>query len=290
MFNLKKSVIFGAVALLCSSLSLYSYAGEMKWAGCGISKKAYITALAKAFEQKSASKVAISGGGATKGIRATVQGSTDVGGTCRLYLKSAAGDVHAKEQGVDFVHVAWDALVPIANSENPVQSITIEQLKDVYDGKITNWKDLGGDDAKIMLITRDGKYSGVGHMFRKVVFNDQEYDFKAKSLKVKSTGPLEKKVASKKYALGVDGISSAKKAGVKILAISGKEASKENIASGSYGLHRPLYLTVKKDNPNKLAHEFIQFALSEEGQSIISSEGTVNLKEGANLDASQFKN
>jgi len=67
-------------------------------------------------------------------------------------------------------------------------------LKKVYDGAITNWSSLGGPDAKIVLVTREGTTSGVGYLFRLMAFNDGAYEFKARSLKVKDTGPLEDKI------------------------------------------------------------------------------------------------
>jgi phosphate transport system substrate-binding protein len=189
----------------------------LAWTGCGISKKAYMMEMARAYEESKGISITVSGGGATKGIRATHMGTTDIGGSCRLYLKGIGDTVHERESGVEFVHVAWDALVAIAHPNNPVDNMSLRDLKKVYDGKIANWKALGGPDRRVILVVRDGKYSGVGHMFRKLIFHDQEYVFKGKIMqKVKSTGPLEKKVSRSVFAFGVDGISSAKKANVKI--------------------------------------------------------------------------
>ena len=117
-------------------------------------------------------------------------------------------------------------------------------------------------------------------MFRQIVFSDPDYTFKARALKVKSTKPLEKKVEKVKTALAVDGISSAQKRRVKFLSLDGVTPSKENIASGKYPLYRPLYLAYNKNQVSAQTQKFIAFALSAEGQAIISRQGTVNLAEG----------
>ena len=255
-------------------------ADELSWTGCGITKKAFMTELAAAYEAKAGTKLKLTGGGATKGIRSASAGNSDLGGTCRHWLKDVDGDLHPQERDAELVQVAWDALVVIVHPDNPVTDLSLKNLKRVYDGELTNWSELGGDDRPIGLITREGTTSGVGHMFRQIVFSDPDYTFKARALKVKSTKPLEKKVEKVKTALAVDGISSAQKRRVKFLSLDGVTPSKENIASGKYPLYRPLYLAYNKNQVSAQTQKFIAFALSAEGQAIISRQGTVNLAEG----------
>ena len=270
-------------AALMTSASTMVNAEELSWTGCGISKKAFMTEMAKAYEAKTGVTVKLSGGGATKGIRAVSAGTSNLGGSCRHWLKGVSGDIHPEEKDAELIQVAWDALVVIAHPDNSVNNVTLAQLKDVYSGKISSWSDLGGEDKRIGLVVRDGKTSGVGYMLRQLVFGDPNYEFGARSLKVKSTGPLEKKVESMKTAFAVDGISSAKHRKVKFLSIDGIEPTKANIASGSYSLYRPLYLAVNKQNTSAASKKFVDFVLSDEGQAVISQQGTVNLKEGAAL-------
>jgi len=256
-------------------------AAEVSWTGCGITKKAFMAEIASAYEKKTGVKVKLSGGGATKGIRSASAGSSNIGGTCRSWLGGVANK-HPEEAKAELTQVAWDAIVVIVHPDNPVDSITMADLKKIYAGKITNWKDLGGHDKRIALITREGKYSGVGHMFRMLVYNDKEYDFKARSLKVKSTGPMENKVEETVTAMGLDGISSAKRRNLKILALDGVNPTKENLASGKYPLFRPLYLATGPGTSPE-AKKVVDFVLSPEGQAIISAQGTVNLEEGKAL-------
>jgi phosphate transport system substrate-binding protein len=267
----------------CLLVSAWVQAETLTWSGCGISKKAYVTELAKAFELKKGITVKVSGGGATKGLRQSASGMTDVGGSCRYWLKDVSGNAAIEEQGIDLVQVAWDALVVIVNPSNPVDNISMSQLRAIYRGKITHWPDLGGSGKRIVLVTRKGKTSGVGHMFRKMVFSDPDMKFKGRSIKMKSTGPLEKKVSENQNAMAIDGISSARKVNVKFLSVDGILPSKENISNGTYKLYRPLYLSINRKTAPAIAGEFIDFALSAEGQKIISEQGTVNLSEGAAL-------
>jgi len=276
-----KKVLTVVTACLISAASV---AGQLSWTGCGITKKAFMAELATAYEAKVGTKVKLTGGGATKGIRAASAGTSDLGGTCRHWLKEVNGNVHPEERDAELVQVAWDALVVIAHPTNAVDDISLDNLKKVYEGEITKWSQLGGDDRPIGLIIRDGKSSGVGYMFRQTVFSDPDYTIKARALKVKSTKPLEKKVEKVKTALAVDGISSAKKRKVKFLSLDGVSPSKENIASGKYKLYRPLYLAYNKNKVSEEAKKFIEFALSPEGQAIISGQGTVNLAEGKALN------
>ena len=279
--SFKMTLLALTAAISCTSVG----AEELSWTGCGITKKAFMAEMAIAYEEKTGVSIRLSGGGATKGIRSVSAATSDLGGSCRHWLRGVGGDVHPEETNAELIHVAWDALVVIVHPENPVDNISSDQLKQVYQGKITNWNDLGGANKRIGLVTRDGKASGVGYMMRHLIFDDPGYEFEARSLKVKSTGPLEKKVESVKTALAVDGISSAKRRKVKFLALDGVVPSKENIGSGRYALYRPLYLAVNKNTASKAARDFIAYVLSVEGQAIISNQGTVNIKEGANLKA-----
>lgn len=274
-------LLLAASVLTVASVATVS-AETLTWTGCGITKKAFMAELARAYEAKTGIPTQLSGGGATKGIRAPSAGTSDMGGTCRHRLVDASGTINPEEVNAELVQVAWDAIVVVVHPDNPVDSISLADLKKVFSGDITNWNQLGGPDRRIALVTREGKISGVGHMFRRLVFNDPDYQFRARSLTVKSSGPLEKQVAKLEAAMGLDGISSAKRTDLKVLALDGVEPTKENIASGAYPLFRPLYLVVNK-NARPAAQEFVKFALSAEGQAVISAQGTVNLEEGKAL-------
>ncbi len=250
----------------------------LRWVGCGISKKAYMVALAEAYEQKTGVKIDLQGGGATRGIREVAASTADIGGSCRRRIFSAK-----QERGITQVPVAWDALVVIVHKDSPVNNIALADLRKVYLGEIRNWSELGGPDAPIKLFARKGKISGVGRTTRKLLFDDYDQEFAASQI-FPSSGPLEEAVVGDHNAIAISGISSARKRDVKILALDGKYPSYENVQSGNYLLYRPLYLVYHEDSPNvERIKDFIQYADSEEGRNVIRKNGTVPYLEGLNL-------
>ena len=255
------------------------------WGGCGITKKAFMAELAKAYQKKTGVTVTLQGGGATKGIRNSAKGSIDIGGACRPILEK-----HPMERNAYQVPVAWDALVVIVHPKNPVDSITVPQLQKIYTGKIKNWKELGGWDRPIELFVRRGKISGVGLTLRELVFANLRQDFKGAKQIVKSSGPLEKAVQTNPLAIGTTGISSAKRRTVKILKLNGKEPSYENIKSGAYVLYRPLYLVTKGQlSADRKVKDFITFALSREGRAVIRKAGSVPYSDAMGLVMKQLE-
>jgi phosphate transport system substrate-binding protein len=267
-----------ACAGLFFSSTTSAFDNTLSWAGCGITKKAFMAELASAYQEKTGIKVELQGGGATRGIRDTAGLKVDMGGTCRMTLPETDNiELHAT------LHpVAWDALAIIANKRNPVNNITTEQIQNIYMGKITNWKTLGGPDAPINLYVREGMISGVGYAIRQYVFQDGGQEFTNRAKVVKSSGPLEKAVEKDPYAMGITGISSARKRNVKIQGFDGKVPTYDNVKSGNYGLYRPLYL-VTGPAPSKKVMDFIDFANSEDGRQILRDNGTVPYMDGIGL-------
>ena len=280
--NFNKYLLVFVFGFFLVNVQVVSAAETLQWAGCGISKKAFMKEMAKAYTKKTGIKVKLSGGGATKGIRKAAKGTIHIGGACRVSLER-----HPEERDAYQIPVAWDALVAFVNKDNPVDNITFAQLHNVYLGKITNWKQLGGKDAPIELFIRRGKMSGVGRTLRELVFANYDQEFKATYV-VKSSGPVEKGVLKNKNGFGVSGISSAKKRDLKLLKLDGKAPTYENIKNGSYALYRPLYLVIKRGNKTPLVRDFIKYAVSKEGQAIIRKQGTVPYAEALHLVMKQL--
>lgn len=255
----------------------------LHWAGCGITKKAFMKELAEAYERIYGVHFELEGGGATKGIRRVHNREVDIGGSCRNKIPGVA-----EERAVRMSPVAWDALVVMVHPDNPVSNITLRQLKEVYEGKITNWKELGGNDAPIDLLVRKSKISGVGKTLRDLIWANPDQKFKGTE-EFPSSGPLEKAVESRPNALGVSGISSARKRDVKLLSLEGKAPTYENIKNGEYLLYRPLYITYMPRNNPKLKEikRFIAFAHSRQGREIIRAQGVVPYLDATGLTAKQ---
>lgn len=249
----------------------------LHWAGCGITKKAFMAELAKGFEAKTGIHIDIKGGGATRGIRDTAARKVDMGGSCRMSLP----EYNRSEFYVTLHPVAWDALAVIVNKDNPVNNLTTAQIKAIYLGKITNWKDVGGPDAPIRLYARQGRISGVGYAIRQYIFQDSGIDFKTNFM-VRSSGPLEKAVEQDPLAMGITGVSSARKRKVKIINFDGKSPTYENVKDGKYGLYRPLYL-VTTASASKEVKAFIAYAVSPQGRQILRDNGTVPYRDAPKL-------
>jgi len=281
--NLSKYLSVLVLGIFLVSVQTVSAAETLQWAGCGITKKAFMKELAKAYTKKTGIEVKLSGGGATKGIRNAAKGAIHIGGACRVSLER-----HPEERDAFQIPVAWDALVVFVHKKNPVDNISFAQLRQVYLGEITNWKQLGGKNAPIELYIRRGKLSGVGRTLRELVFANYNQEFKAATYVVKSSGPVEKGVVKNINGFGVSGISSAKKRKLKLLKLDGKAPTFENIKNGSYALYRPLYLVIKRGNKTPLVRDFIKFALSKEGQDIIRAQGTVPYAEALHLVMKQL--
>ena len=281
-FNIIIAVVAGSILSVSLSQASANDQNVINWAGCGITKKAFMQELAIAYEKRTGIHIDLAGGGATAGIRKAAAGEIDIGGACRQSLAD-----NALERDAHQIPIAWDALVVIVNKDNPVENISLQQLQQLYLGKVTNWKQLGGHDAPIELYIRRGKLSGVGRTLRELVFHDFNQDFKATYVE-KSSGPLEKGVVKNINGIGVTGISSAKRRDVKILKLNGKAPSYENIKTGHYVLYRPLYLVTKVGKRDNKGRDFIRFALSRDGQEIIRGQGTVPYSEAMALVMKQL--
>jgi phosphate transport system substrate-binding protein len=243
--------------------------------------------MAAAYEKKTGVKIDLIGGGATKGIRQVSSKETTIGGTCRHVIeKDGSMMTHQDERRVQLTPVAWDALVVITHKDNPVDNISSDQLRKLYKGQITNWKELGGQDAPIELYVRKGKVSGVGRTLRELLFYNYEEEFVAKHV-VDSTGPLERAMEKNPNGVGVTGVSSARKLAknktAKILKLDGKESSYENIRTGQYVLYRPLYMVTNLQEKNPEVKNFIHFVSSDEGKAIMRKVGTVPYEDAVGL-------
>lgn len=268
------SVLFSVVAIMVFGTT--AHAVELKWVGCGISKTAFMDAVSKAYKEKTGVTITLEGAEATRGIEDVSAGKADLGGTCRHVL------MRPEEKGVKLIPVGWDALTVITHKTNPVETVSLDQVKKIFSGEITSWKQVGGPDQHIQVFAREGKISGVGRMARELMFKNPNQDYTPQAKLFDNSGPLEKAVEQTPWAIGVTGVSSARKRSAKVLKLEGKDTSYENIANGHYMLYRPLYL-VTSQKPSPEVKKFVAFILSEEGQALIRKEGTVTLKDGGSL-------
>jgi phosphate transport system substrate-binding protein len=277
------AVVSLSLGLLFTNQTVSAEAKKLTWAGCGISKKAFMTEMAAAYKKKTGVDIELKGGGATKGIRQTASREVDMGGTCRHLIENPNTlTTLSEERRVQLTPVAWDALVVVVHNDNPVDNITMEQVRDLYTGKITNWKQLGGNDAPVELYVRQGKISGVGRTLRELVFANYDQEFTGTHV-VKSSGPFHKAIQTNVNGIGITGISSGRKLKAKLLKLNGNEPSYENIRNGDYLLYRPLYLAIHMQNADPEVRKFREFVMGEEGKAIMRNVGTVPYEDAISL-------
>jgi phosphate transport system substrate-binding protein len=214
--------------------------------------------------------ISLSGGGSGDGIKALIDKSTDIANSSREIKDKEI--TLAKEKGVNPVAhaIAIDALTPIVHPKNKVNGLTIDQLSQVYQGKITNWKEVGGDNLQIIVVSRDsssGTFESWGHL----VLNNAKVTPKAQLQA--SSGAVVQAVSKNRYAIGYVGIGYIDKA-VKGLTVNGIPASAKTALSKEYPIARPLYMYTN-GQPEGVVADFIKFVLSPAGQKLVVQEGFI---------------
>ncbi len=213
-------------------------------------------------------EIDIQGGGSSAGITAAQTHSADIGMSSRAMKE--------EEKGLWSIEIARDGLVLIVNPENPIQNLTLEQIRDIYAATVTDWSQLGGVEAKINIIARE-EGSGTRSAFTELLMGEAEITPKA--IVQDSNGAVRQLVADDPNAIGFISLGLVNDK-VKALHLDGIEATRENIMNGNYSLSRP-FLFVTNGEPTGLAKSFIEFTLSLEGQTLLSHEGLIPSAEGA---------
>lgn len=224
-------------------------------------------------------KVEVSGGGSGTGISALINGTTDIANASRPMKQEERDQVKAKF-GADVVEipVAKDGIAIYANEGNKVDSLTVEQLRDIYLGKITDWKDLGGEPGKIILYGRENS-SGTYEFFKEHVL--EKKDFPAEVQTLSGTGGIVSAITKDPKGIGYGGAGYAKGIKeIKIVSPTTKMAmapTEENVLSGAYPLSRNLFFYLRAQ-PTGDTKAYIDWVLSSEGQAIVKESGYFPLK------------
>lgn len=218
----------------------------------------------------SGSFVAVTGGGSGTGIAALLNGTCNIA-MCSRKMKGKEIEL-AREKQIEpkEITVALDGLAVVVHPSNPVEQLTIDQLSDIFTGKVTNWKDVGGKEGKIVILSREVN-SGTYVYFKEHVLAKKEYSEAA--LLMPSSQAVADEVAQNQNAIGYYGmgyISPEQKA----IRIAKDENSPfvaptlENVTDGHYHISRPL-LVYTNGEPAGEIKKFLDFALSKEGQEIV---------------------
>ncbi len=212
-------------------------------------------------------KINVQGGGSSVGIKSAQDGIADIG-TSSKNLKDD------EKQGLTDYLIAKDGIVVAVNDENSVSDLTLDQIKDIFSGKITNWNEVGGSDAPINVITREDG-SGTLDAFKEIVMG-KETEIKADAIVQSSTEAVKQSVAQDPNAIGFVSFA-AMSDDVKALNIGGIEPTEATIADGSYEVQRPFFFITKGDAQGAVK-EFIDWVLGPEGQEIVKSEKLIPAK------------
>ena len=234
---------------------------------------------AESFMKKSAgSSITVVGGGSGVGFSALIGGNTDIAQASRSIKMDEKMKLKDAGKAYKETTIAYDALSVIVNPSNKISQLTREQLEGIFTGKLTNWKEVGGDDLKIIVYSRESS-SGTFEFFKEHVMNKKNYA--ATALLMPATGAIVQSVSQTAGAIGYIGLAYSDKS-VKSLKVSfdGKtfiEPSMETAKNKTYPITRPLfyyYLTTSEAQ----VKPYVDFVLSAEGQKIVEQEGYVPLK------------
>jgi len=217
-------------------------------------------------------RISLSGGGSGEGIKALIDGSADIANSSRQ-IRAAELDL-AKTRGVLPVEtvVAIDAIVPVVNPKNRGNDLTVDQLSQIYQGKIRNWKELGGEDLKIVVISRDSS-SGTFEAWGEMVLNGAKVSPRAQMQA--SSGAIVQAVSKNRYALGYIGLGYLD-GSVKALGVNSVRASEKTALAKAYPVSRSLYMYTS-GRPKGETAKFIGYVVSPAGQKLVAQEGFVPL-------------
>lgn len=248
-----------------SSSAVSELSGKVATGG-STSMEAVIGAFQEAFAEKYPDvDVTYDPTGSGAGITGAQEGSLDIG------LSSRA--VKEEETGVTGTTIALDGIAIIVNSENPVADLSLEQMAGIAKGEITNWSEVGGDDAEIVFIGREAG-SGTRDGFESIVGVEDECVY---SEELTATGAVIAKVQSNANAIGYASLSALDDT-VKAVTVEGVAPSEETVQDGTYKIQRPFVFVTNDSTPlNETAQAFFDFAQSDEADELIRAAGAVPL-------------
>ena len=230
------------------------------------SMKSVIGALGESFQNaNSGVTFTYNPTGSGSGIQAVSEGRCDIG------LASRGLKDDEKSSGLTETVLAYDGIAVVVSPENPVSDLTLPQIADIYTGKITNWKDVGGNDAEIVLIGREAG-SGTRDGFESITGTEEACQYRQE---LTSTGDVIATVSQNPNAIGYASLSAVKDT-VKALSVGGVAPSEDTVKDGSYVIQRPFVLVTKDGVAlNPAAQTFFDYATSAEAAPIIAQAGAV---------------
>ena len=256
--------LFVVAVLICTAMVGCSKSESVATDG-STSMSKVIESLSEAFAEDTGIEVTYNATGSGAGIEAVLAGRCDIG------LSSRDLKDEEKSKGLEGTILAYDGIAIIVHPDNKVADLSIETIAKIYTGEIKNWKEVGGNDAEIVLIGREAG-SGTRDGFESITDTEDRCKYRQE---LTSTGDVITTVASNPGAIGYASLASVKDT-VKALTVGGVVATEETIKDGSYVVQRPFVLVTKKDAKlTESAQKFFDYITSEAANEIISCAGVV---------------
>ena len=266
---MKKIICIALAAVM--ALSLVACGGNNGLSGKvatdgSTSMEKVIGALKETFEgENKGVEVTYNPTGSSAGITAVLEGRCDIGLSSRS-LKDAE-----KDQGMVATTLAYDGIAVIVNPENTVEDLTVEQIAAIYKGEVTNWSEVGGIDAEIVLIGREAG-SGTRSGFEEIVDVEDACQYRQE---LTSTGDVITAVSQNPGAVGYASLASVKDT-VKAIKVGGVAPSDETVKNETYAIQRPFVLVTKEGTAlTETAQAFFDFITSEAAREVITAAGVV---------------
>lgn len=224
-------------------------------------------------------KIAVVGGGSGVGISSLINGTADIAMSSRDIKKSEIDAASAKGITIKEVVLGHDGITIIVNKTSKIKDISTSNLAKIYRGEITNWKEIGGDDAPIVVLSRDSS-SGTHDFFKEHIIREGNskgsQEFGIKTLYLPSNEAIKQEINQNPNAIGYVGMGYVDNQ-VTPLTVDGIAPTAENVLSKKYSISREVYWITKQDMSD-VAKGFIDYALSNDGQNIVKEEGFVPVK------------
>lgn len=224
--------------------------------------------LAHKYSEENQVKIEINQIGSSAGITNATSGVSEIGMSSRD-LKD-----EEKASGLKETIIAYDGIVVVTHPSNKVKDLTMDQVKQIFTGKVTNWKELGGDDLEIVVVSREDG-SGSRDAFQEIV-GYSSGELVRSSIVASGNGNIKTTVAMNKHAVGFISFEYIDKT-ISTIDINGVEATAENVLQQKYSLSRPFLFVYKEENLTGAGQEFIDYILSPDGQAIVAETGAIRV-------------
>lgn len=222
--------------------------------------------LAEKYKEKHPVKIEVNQIGSSAGITNAMNGVSEIGMSSRDLKEEE------KNNGIEETIIAYDGIVVVTHPSNKVKDLTMEQVKGIFTGKVTNWKELGGDDLEIVVVSREDG-SGSRDAFQEIV-GYSSGELVRSAIVASGNGNIKTTVATNKHAVGFISFEYIDPT-ISTIDINGVEATAENVLQQKYSLSRPFLFVHKEENLSEEGRKFIDFILSPEGQAIAAETGAI---------------